>query len=195
MRAARTLLFLRIFSAFVFFIAKGVQPQQSTGLRGEYFGQKKPGLEPAVFGPAVNKWDVDISAGFAGDGTLYFTSHRPDAAGVYCSRLGGGEYGEMEKLPRGGLFACVAAVPQSVKTLVSRGHTVIVQKDAGVKAFYPSEFYEEAGARIAADAASVYGEADVVFKIRPPSDDKSTGKHELDLMKKEAAIMCFLAPP
>jgi NAD(P) transhydrogenase subunit alpha len=89
---------------------------------------------------------------------------------------------------------CVALVPQAVKTLVSRGHTVIVQKDAGVKAFYLNESYEEAGARIAADAPGVYGQADVVFKIRPPSDDKSTGKHELDLMQKEAAIMSFLAP-
>jgi NAD(P) transhydrogenase subunit alpha len=89
---------------------------------------------------------------------------------------------------------CVAAVPQSVKALVERGHKVIVQKDAGAKAFYSDEMYEETGASIAAEAAAVYGEADVVFKIRPPADDKKSGKHELDLMRKESTIMCFLAP-
>jgi hypothetical protein len=69
---------------------------------------------PAPFGPAVNKWAVDISAGFAGDGTLYFTSHRPDAAGVYCSCLRGGEYGEMEvissRLPKTDVLITTALV-------------------------------------------------------------------------------------
>jgi NAD(P) transhydrogenase subunit alpha len=89
---------------------------------------------------------------------------------------------------------CVAAVPQTVRALVGRGHRVLVQKDAGANAFYPNAFYEDAGARIAADAAGLYGEADVVFKIRPPSDDPRTGKHELDFMKEGATIMAFLAP-
>jgi NAD(P) transhydrogenase subunit alpha len=89
---------------------------------------------------------------------------------------------------------CVAAVPQTVRTLVGRGHQVLVQKDAGVNAFYPNAYYEDAGARIAAGAAGLYGEADVVLKIRSPSDDPREGKHELDLMKKGATIMAFLSP-
>ncbi len=88
----------------------------------------------------------------------------------------------------------MAAVPQTVRALVGRGHRVLVQKDAGANAFYPNAFYEDAGARIAADVAGLYGEADVIFKIRPPSDDLRAGKHELDFMKEGATIMAFLAP-
>ncbi|OGD20544.1 MAG: NAD(P) transhydrogenase subunit alpha [Candidatus Aminicenantes bacterium RBG_16_63_16] len=89
---------------------------------------------------------------------------------------------------------CVAVVPQSVRGLVSRGHRVIVQNSVGVKSFYLDEFYADAGASLAPSAASIYGEADVILKIRPPVEDKKTGRHELDLMKPGAAIISFLAP-
>lgn len=89
---------------------------------------------------------------------------------------------------------CVSVVPQMVKTLVRSGHTVLVQKDAGVKAFYSNDLYREAGAQIRPDAKSIYGEADVIMKIRPPLYHKKLKKHELDLMKPGATIMGFLAP-
>jgi NAD(P) transhydrogenase subunit alpha len=89
---------------------------------------------------------------------------------------------------------CVSMIPPMVRTLVQRGHPVLMERDAGLKAFYPSEMYEEAGARILPDAAAVYGEADVILKIRPPLANRSTGAHELDMMKKGAAILAFLTP-
>jgi NAD(P) transhydrogenase subunit alpha len=89
---------------------------------------------------------------------------------------------------------CIAVVPQSVRSLVGHGHTVLVQNGAGVKSYYLDESYAEAGAAIADDASSVYGEADVILKIRPPMVDKNSGRHELDLMKEGAAIISFLAP-
>jgi proton-translocating NAD(P)+ transhydrogenase subunit alpha len=89
---------------------------------------------------------------------------------------------------------CVAVVPQSVRLLVSQGHQVIVQKGVGVRSFYLDEFYAEAGASLADGAAAVYGQADVILKIRPPVEDRTSGWHELDLMKSGAAIVSFLAP-
>ncbi|MEJ2637744.1 MAG: Re/Si-specific NAD(P)(+) transhydrogenase subunit alpha [Calditrichia bacterium] len=89
---------------------------------------------------------------------------------------------------------CVAVVPQMVKTLVTQGHKVLVQKDAGAKAFYKNEFYEEAGAALVADAKGIWGEADVILKIRTPQDNPDLKKHELDLMKEGAAIISFLSP-
>src|SRR5512139_2147324 len=89
---------------------------------------------------------------------------------------------------------CVAIVPQTVGALVSRGHRVIVQKGVGVKSFYLDEYYAEAGASLADGAAAVYGQADVILKIRPPVKDKNSGRHELDLMKRGTAIISFLAP-
>ncbi len=89
---------------------------------------------------------------------------------------------------------CVAIVPQSVGGLVGGGHRVIVQKGVGVKSFYLDEYYADAGAAVADAAADVWGEADVILKIRPPIVDKNTGRHELDLMKSGAAIISLLAP-
>ncbi len=89
---------------------------------------------------------------------------------------------------------CVAVVPDVVKMLASKGHKVIIQKEAGIKAFYRDEYYQEAGAQIASDAAEVYGEADVIIKIRTPLFNEKLGKHELDLVKRNGTIMSFLSP-
>jgi NAD(P) transhydrogenase subunit alpha len=89
---------------------------------------------------------------------------------------------------------CVSVTPQTVKTLTAEGYSMIVQKGAGEKAFYRDDFYAAAGAKIVPDAASAYGGADVIFKIRPPHLNEQVGKHELELMKEGATIFAFLAP-
>jgi NAD(P) transhydrogenase subunit alpha len=89
---------------------------------------------------------------------------------------------------------CVAVVPQVIKTLILRGHALLVERNAGAKAYYPDGMYEETGARLIADASGVYGEADVIMKIRPPLFNKTTDRHELDMMKGGATILSFLAP-
>ncbi|MFZ0390779.1 MAG: Re/Si-specific NAD(P)(+) transhydrogenase subunit alpha [Calditrichia bacterium] len=89
---------------------------------------------------------------------------------------------------------CVAMVPDSVKNLVNAGHRVLVQKEAGVNAYYPNDYYEKAGATIIGSAAELYGEADVIIKIRMPLFNRELNKHELDLLKKHATILSFLQP-
>jgi NAD(P) transhydrogenase subunit alpha len=89
---------------------------------------------------------------------------------------------------------CVALSPKIINLLTKEGHTVILQKGAGERAFYPDELLEDAGARLVPDALRVYEESDVVFKVRPPGFNKELDKHELDLMKEETAILGFLTP-
>ena len=89
---------------------------------------------------------------------------------------------------------CVAVVPQSVRELARGGHKVIIQKGVGVKSYYLDDYYADAGATLADSPATVYGEADVILKLRPPIVDKNTGRHELDQMKSGAAIISLLAP-
>ena len=89
---------------------------------------------------------------------------------------------------------CVSLIPQTVKTLAAEGYPLIVQEKAGEKAYYPDSFYAEGGAKILPDAESVYGQADIVFKIRPPRMNEQSGKHELELMKEGATIFSFLTP-
>ncbi len=89
---------------------------------------------------------------------------------------------------------CVAAIPQTVKQLTSRGHTVLVQKGAGLDAFYPDGEYEAAGAKLIDGANALYSAADVVFKIYPPRHNDELSNYELDMMKEGATIMGFLSP-
>jgi len=89
---------------------------------------------------------------------------------------------------------CVPLTPQTVKSLVAEGYSLIIQTKAGEKAFYPDAFYADAGAKILPDAASVYDQADIIFKIRPPRVNEASGKHELELMKEGATIFAFLTP-
>ncbi len=89
---------------------------------------------------------------------------------------------------------CVGLVPDSVKYLVNNGHKVLVQKDAGIKAYYQNEFYQEAGAQLIDSADELYDKAHVILKIRTPLYNKDLKKHELDLMQEETTILSFLSP-
>ena len=62
----------------------------------------------------------------------------------------------------------VALTPETAKKLVAQGHSVAVQSGAGVAASVTDAAYEAAGATLT-DAAGAFG-AEVVLKVRPPSD-------------------------
>ncbi|MFB3816642.1 MAG: alanine dehydrogenase [Candidatus Methylomirabilales bacterium] len=62
----------------------------------------------------------------------------------------------------------VAAIPASVQPLVARGHTVLVQKGAGLGSGIRDQAYEAAGAKIAGTARQVYREADLILKVKEP---------------------------
>jgi len=89
---------------------------------------------------------------------------------------------------------CVAMVPQVVQTLTKSGQTVLIQKDAGKKAFYTNEAYLDAGAKLIDSAGELYAEANVIIKIRPPLFNPERDQHELDMLKSHATIMSFLSP-
>ena len=63
----------------------------------------------------------------------------------------------------------VALVPEAVSLLVSNGHRVIVEKNAGSHANFSDRDYSEAGAKIAASYKDVY-QADIILKVTPPSE-------------------------
>ncbi|TAE99853.1 MAG: NAD(P)(+) transhydrogenase (Re/Si-specific) subunit alpha, partial [Oscillatoriales cyanobacterium] len=59
----------------------------------------------------------------------------------------------------------VALVPDAVAKFVKQGVEVWVEAGAGAKSFFSDLAYEQAGAKIVADTATLWGEADVVVKI------------------------------
>lgn len=82
----------------------------------------------------------------------------------------------------------IAMVPGMVKAFTRLEHEVIIQKNAGAGSFISDEEFEKAGARLSDDAKSLFAEADVIFKVQPPSAD------EVKLMKNGAIYMGYLAP-
>ncbi len=62
----------------------------------------------------------------------------------------------------------VAIVPGGVKMLVDAGHRVLVEKGAGHGAGIPDEKYLAAGALVIASAAEVWGQADMIMKVKEP---------------------------
>jgi alanine dehydrogenase len=62
----------------------------------------------------------------------------------------------------------VSLLPSAAHQLARRGHTVLVQKNAGVGSGYPDEDYLEAGAKIVETAEELFGKADMIVKVKEP---------------------------
>jgi alanine dehydrogenase len=62
----------------------------------------------------------------------------------------------------------VGLVPATVQDLVARGHSVMIEKGAGRGAGIADRDYVKAGARIIADAAAIWAEAEMVVKVKEP---------------------------
>ncbi|HET9718514.1 MAG TPA: alanine dehydrogenase [Solirubrobacteraceae bacterium] len=62
----------------------------------------------------------------------------------------------------------VALTPAGVRELVDAGHEVHVQRGAGVGSAISDEMYEAQGARILPDAATVFGESEMIVKVKEP---------------------------
>ena len=85
----------------------------------------------------------------------------------------------------------VAASPDSVKKLIKRGFSVVIEAGAGAGARFPDAAYAAAGAEIDETGAAAWG-ADVVLKVRAPrSTDEGT---ELDRLAEGALLICLVMP-
>jgi alanine dehydrogenase len=62
----------------------------------------------------------------------------------------------------------VAITPAGVHDLVSHGHSVTVETQAGVGSSISDDDYREAGAIIQKDAAATWGSADLLLKVKEP---------------------------
>jgi NAD(P) transhydrogenase subunit alpha len=88
----------------------------------------------------------------------------------------------------------VAAIPETVKKMVAEGGKVVIEKGAGLGAFFTDEEYAAAGAELVATAQEVYDKADIILKVKEPLMNEETGKHEIDMMKDGQYIITFIHP-
>ena len=80
----------------------------------------------------------------------------------------------------------IALSPDVAKKLIATGVDVSMERGAALSAHFKDEDFE--GVRIIDDVATLYGEADVVFKVQPPTVD------EVKQMKNGAVVVSFMAP-
>ena len=62
----------------------------------------------------------------------------------------------------------IALVPAGAEALVAGGHSVVIERGAGEGSGFPDEAYVSAGATILPDADAVWGEADMIMKVKEP---------------------------
>jgi len=62
----------------------------------------------------------------------------------------------------------VAMLPGSIRELISHGHKVIVERDAGAGVGVRNNAYTAVGATMANSAADVFAEADMIVKVKEP---------------------------
>jgi NAD(P) transhydrogenase subunit alpha len=82
----------------------------------------------------------------------------------------------------------VAATPETVKKIKALGADVVVQHDAGLKSGILDSDYQAAGASIAPTAQAAAGDADIVLRVRRPSEAETRS------YKKGALVIGIMDP-
>lgn len=80
----------------------------------------------------------------------------------------------------------VGLTPESAGELISRGNSVLVETGAGLGIGATDSDYTDRGATIVADAASVFGDAEMVVKVKEPQPQ------ERAMLKKDQILFTYL---
>jgi alanine dehydrogenase len=80
----------------------------------------------------------------------------------------------------------VALLPSQANQLTRHGHSVIVEKNAGVGSGYPDGEYVKAGAKIVDQARDVFARADMIVKVKEPLEA------EFPLLRKGQILFTYL---
>jgi len=87
----------------------------------------------------------------------------------------------------------VSATPETVGQFVKGGAKVLVEKGAGLGAFFSDEAYQEAGA-VLCSVKEVFAGSDLILKVKEPQFNDELGVHEVDLMREGQVLITFLHP-
>ena len=80
----------------------------------------------------------------------------------------------------------VAMTPAGVVAMAKNGHTVLVEKEAGVGSGYPDAAYVEAGATLVDTPAQIYKASDMVMHVKEPQPS------EYDMIRKDQIVFTYL---
>ena len=80
----------------------------------------------------------------------------------------------------------VALLPSGTHELTKHGHSVLVEKNAGLGSGYSDQDYVKAGAEIAEQATEVFARADMIVKVKEPL------KAEFPLLRSSQILFTYL---
>jgi len=80
----------------------------------------------------------------------------------------------------------VALLPSATNQLTKRGHSVLVERNAGLGSGYPDQDYVKAGAEIVELAKEVFARADMIVKVKEPL------KAEFPLLRRGQILFTYL---
>jgi len=80
----------------------------------------------------------------------------------------------------------IGLTPESVKTLVSEGHEVLVENNAGFEAGFENDQYTNAGAKIINSAADIFNDAEIIVKVKEPLSN------EVKMIRENQIVFTYL---
>ena len=80
----------------------------------------------------------------------------------------------------------IGLTPESVKTLVSEGHDVLVENNGGFEAGFENSEYLSAGAKIIDSASDIFNDSEIIVKVKEPY------KEEIDMIKENQIVYTYL---
>ena len=80
----------------------------------------------------------------------------------------------------------IGLTPDSVKTLVSEGHEVLVENNGGFEAGFDNDQYKNAGAKIIEKATDIFYDAEIIVKVKEPQ------KVEVEMIRENQIVYTYL---
>ena len=80
----------------------------------------------------------------------------------------------------------IGLTPDSVKTLVSEGHEVLVENNGGFEAGFDNDQYKNAGAKIIEKATDIFNDSEIIVKVKEPQ------KVEVEMIRENQIVYTYL---
>jgi alanine dehydrogenase len=80
----------------------------------------------------------------------------------------------------------VGLTPSDVKSYITRGHQVMIQKEAGASAGFEDADYVKAGAKVVTDRKQIFDKSEMIIKVKEPLPE------EFDLFHENQILFTYL---
>ena len=88
----------------------------------------------------------------------------------------------------------VATTPEVAEIIRTLGYEVAIESNAGKAANYSDEAYKEAGVEIIENTKELWEKSDIILKVRAPETHPELAIDEVELLRKEQVLICFIQP-